>query len=260
MVSMTQQSPDSRPPLVAIIIPMKDEADNLEALFSEIDATLAGAWPFEVIAVDDGSDDATRAALRREMAKWPWLRARGHRVCAGKSAAIRTGALATAVKYIVTMDADGQNNPADVPKMIDLMHDVAQDRARDIALVCAERVGRTDSGIKRLSSRIANRVRGRLLGDNTRDTANGLKAMRRDVYLALPFFDTMHRFFPALVVRDGHAVGHIDVVDRSRRHGQSKYGIWDRLAVGLPDLFGALWLRRRRRVVPEIEEIERDSV
>lgn len=243
-------------PLVAIIIPMKDEAENLAGLFEELDDALAGAWPFEVIAVDDGSGDGTRAGLRREMARWPWLKARAHRVCAGKSAAIRTGALATGARFLVTMDGDGQNNPADIPAMIALL----ENTANPVALVCAERMGRTDSGLKRLASKIANGVRGRLLGDRTRDTANGLKAMRRDVYLALPFFDTMHRFFPALVVRDGFGVGHIDVVDRSRRHGQSKYGIWDRLAVGLPDLFGALWLRRRRKVVPIVEEISRDPV
>ncbi|MCB1492519.1 MAG: glycosyltransferase family 2 protein [Rhodobiaceae bacterium] len=250
------KSPSKEPetaPLVAIVIPMKDEADNLPGLFEEIDQALAGRWPFEVVAVDDGSEDATRDVLRMEMTRWPWLKARGHRACAGKSAAIRTGAAATGARFIVTMDGDGQNNPADVPAMIDKL----LDESRPVALVCAERTGRTDSGLKRMASKLANRVRGSLLGDNTRDTANGLKAMRRDVYLTLPFFDTMHRFFPALVAREGLGVGHIDVIDRSRRHGTSKYGIWDRLAVGVPDLFGALWLRRRRKVVPVIEEIEK---
>lgn len=256
MSSIQPEAEDRSAPLpaphVAIVIPMKDEADNLPMLFEEIDAALAGVWPFEVVAVDDGSGDATRTVLKSEMARWPWLRARGHKTCAGKSAAIRTGALASSAPFMVTMDGDGQNNPTDVPAMIALL----EDDARPVALVCAERIGRTDSGIKRLSSRFANGVRGWLLGDKTRDTANGLKAMRRDAYLALPFFDTMHRFFPALIVRDGHGVGHIDVVDRSRRHGRSKYGVWDRLAVGVPDLFGTLWLRRRRRVVPVVEEIE----
>jgi len=257
---MGEQAPHPDPhvaaPHVAIVIPMKNEADNLAGLFAEIDAACAGAWPFEVIAVNDGSTDETADVIRAEMAKWPWLRGVAHAQSAGKSAAIRSGALASRATHMVTMDGDGQNNPADVPTMIAMLDDAGA----GLSLVAAERVGRTDTGIKKMASRVANRARNALLHDNTRDTANGLKAMRRDAYLALPFFDTMHRFFPALMVRDGLKVGHLDVVDRERRFGQSKYGILDRLAVGIPDLLGMVWLRRRRRVVPRVTEITRDPV
>jgi dolichol-phosphate mannosyltransferase len=241
-------------PNFSIVIPAKDEAENLPGLFDEIAEALRGL-PFEVIVVDDGSSDGTAAVMRAEMARRPWLRALRHRESAGKSAALRSGVLAARAPIIVTMDGDGQNNPADVPRMLDLMAG-----GGGIALVAAERRGRTDSGLKQLASQVANAVRARLLGDGTRDTANGLKAIRRDVFLALPFFDTMHRFLPALVVRDGLRVGHVEVTDRARRHGRSKYGVLDRLAVGLPDLFGVWWLRRRRRAVPWVEEIRVDQI
>lgn len=242
-------------PLIAVLIPARDEAENLPGLLVEIDAALSSKWPFEVIIIDDGSTDHTGEILIREMERWPWLRAFRQVPSAGKSTAVRTAALATDAPIIVSMDGDGQNNPADIPEMINLL----RDKDNPVALVCAERLERTDPDMKKIASRIANAIRSRLLHDQTRDTGNGLKAMWRDAFLALPFFNTMHRFVPALVVRDGLGVGHIDVVDRERRHGESKYGILDRAIVGLPDLLGALWLRRRRGVIPKVTEIQKPS-
>ncbi|MEM6616948.1 MAG: glycosyltransferase family 2 protein [Pseudomonadota bacterium] len=239
-------------PDLSVIIPAKNEAENLPDLLSEIEDALRADLAFEVLVVDDGSDDHTEAVVRDHMAERPWLRLIKHDRSAGKSAAVRSGAFAATGEFVVTLDGDGQNNPADVPRMIEIL----KEPNTRVALVAAERVGRTDTVIKKLASRFANSLRSAVLHDKTRDTANGLKAMRRDAYLRLPFFDTMHRFFPALIVREGFEVGHIDVVDRPRRHGQSKYGILDRALVSIGDMVGLFWLIRRRKIIPAVEIVE----
>ena len=153
--------------------------------------------------------------------------------------------------YIATLDGDGQNNPAFIPGMIELLQ-AGGDR---VGIVQGQRVGRKDTAFKRWQSRNANRIRGAILQDGTRDTGCGLKAFRRDVYLLLPYFDAIHRFMPALVKREGYAVAHLDVVDRPRHSGVSNYGFWGRLKLGALDLCGVWWLLKRKKPTPQVQEI-----
>jgi glycosyltransferase involved in cell wall biosynthesis len=178
------------------------------------------------------------------------LRQIRHEKSAGQSAAVRTGVRAARGNIVVTLDGDGQNDPAFIPAMVRAL----EAGAPRTGLVAGQRVGRKASGFKKLQSRIANSVRGAVLRDGTRDTGCGLKAFRRDVFLALPYFDGLHRFLPALVRREGYAIGYVDVVDRPRAHGVSNYGLWDRLWVGILDLAGVWWLIRRKKRVPEVSE------
>jgi dolichol-phosphate mannosyltransferase len=154
---------------------------------------------------------------------------------------------------IVTLDGDGQNDPAFIPALIAAL----EEGTPRVGLVAGQRVGRKASGFKQMQSRVANAVRSAVLKDGTRDTGCGLKAFRRDLFLALPYFDGLHRFLPALVRREGFDIGYVDVVDRPRRHGASNYGLWDRLWVGIFDLFGVWWLIRRKKRVPRYEEVTR---
>jgi dolichol-phosphate mannosyltransferase len=172
-------------------------------------------------------------------------------VSCGQSSAVRTGVTHARAPVAVTLDGDGQNDPAFIPAMLKVL----QAGAPRTGLVAGQRVGRKDTGFKKFQSRIANGVRGGLLRDGTRDAGCGLKAFRRDVFLALPYFDGLHRFLPALVRREGFDVGYIDVVDRPRRAGVSNYGLWDRLWVGILDLAGVWWLIRRKRRVPDVTEV-----
>ena len=238
-------------PEVSVIVPCRDEADNLAFLVDEIAAALVG-WTFEVIIVDDGSEDATAERIE-SMAEQerPWLRLVRHDVAAGQSCAIRSGLHAAAGALIATIDGDGENDPAYLPQLLAAL----KEGGGGVGLVAGQRLKRKAGPFKRLASRIANGVRSRLLGDGTRDTGCGLKAVRREVFLVLPYFDGWHRFLPALVLREGYAVTHVDVIDRNRRHGVSKYGILDRLWAGLLDLFGVWWLCRRRRRLPLVREI-----
>ena len=237
-------------PAVSIIVPVRNEAGNLAPLVAEIAAALAGRR-FEVVYVNDGSTDGTEAELRRLQAEHPWLRQMRHARSCGQSAALRTGIAAARGPAIVTLDGDGQNDPAFLPGLIDAL---AQGAPRT-GLIAGQRVGRKASGFKKLQSRIANAVRGAILRDGTRDSGCGLKAFPRELGLALPYFDGLHRFLPALIRREGFDVGYVDVIDRPRRHGVSNYGMWDRLWVGILDLAGVWWLIRRRKRVPEISEV-----
>jgi len=237
-------------PAVSVVVPVRNEADNIAPLVAEIAAALAGRR-FEVIFVNDGSTDGTEAVIKRLQATHPWLRQLRHARSCGQSAALRTGIAAARAPIIVTLDGDGQNDPAFLPKLIDAL----EQGAPRVGLIAGQRVRRKASGFKKFQSRVANAVRGAILRDGTRDTGCGLKAFPRELGLALPYFDGLHRFLPALIRREGFEVGHIDVIDRPRRHGISNYGMWDRLWIGILDLVGVWWLIRRRKRVPDISEV-----
>ena len=183
-----------------------------------------------------------------------YLRQVRHAASCGQSAAVRTGVRAAKAPIVATLDGDGQNDPAFLPALVAKLDENPQ-----VGLVAGQRVGRKDTGFKRLQSRIANGVRAVVLKDGTRDTGCGLKAFRREVFLGLPYFDGLHRFLPALVRREGYTVAYVDVIDRPRRAGISNYGLWDRLWVGILDLAGVWWLIRRRKRVPQITEVVDDA-
>ena len=193
---------------------------------------------------------APRPMLTRLKAQYPFLRRLRHAQSCGQSAAVRSGVKAARAPLVVTLDGDGQNDPAFLPAMVRAL----EGGGPGMGLIAGQRVGRKASGFKKLQSRIANTVRGAVLRDGTRDTGCGLKAFRRDLFLSLPYFDGLHRFLPALVRREGYAVGYVDVIDRPRSHGVSNYGMWDRLWVGILDLAGVWWLIRRKKRVPQVSE------
>jgi dolichol-phosphate mannosyltransferase len=237
-------------PAVSVVVPVRNEAGNIGTLVAEIGKALGGLWPFEVVYVNDGSSDGTEEELKRLMALYPWLRRVRHKQSCGQSSAVRSGVQAARAPLVVTLDGDGQNDPAFIPALIRAL-EAGNPR---IGLIAGQRIGRKASGFKKLQSRIANGVRGAVLRDGTRDTGCGLKAFRRDVFLSLPYFDGLHRFLPALVRREGYSIGYVDVVDRPRASGVSNYGLWDRLWVGILDLAGVWWLIRRKKRIPEIVE------
>jgi dolichol-phosphate mannosyltransferase len=243
--------PERAAPAVSVVVPVRNEGDNVGSLAEEIAAAMNGRWSFEVLFVNDGSTDDTAAALGRLMVERPWLRQINHATSCGQSAAVRTGVAAAQGPLVVTLDGDGQNDPSFIPALVRAL----ETGGPRVGLIAGQRVGRRASGFKRLQSRVANAVRASILRDGTRDTGCGLKAFHREVFLALPYFDGLHRFLPALVKRDGYEVGHVDVIDRPRRHGRSNYGLWDRLWVGILDIAGVWWLIRRRRRVPRISEV-----
>ena len=238
-------------PAVSVVVPVRNEAGNIAPLVDEISAALQGRWVFEVVYVNDGSSDGTEAELNRLKLVRPWLRQIKHARSCGQSAAVRTGAAAARAPIIVTLDGDGQNDPAFIPRLIEAL----QAGHPRTGLIAGQRVGRKATGFKKFQSRIANGVRGAILRDGTRDTGCGLKAFQRDVFLALPYFDGLHRFLPALVKREGRDVGYVDVVDRPRLSGTSNYGMWDRLWIGILDLAGVWWLIRRKKSMPDISEV-----
>jgi dolichol-phosphate mannosyltransferase len=237
-------------PAISVVVPARNEAGNIAPLVAEIAVALQGR-AFEIVYVDDGSNDATADELRSLMTRHPWLRLIRHAQSCGQSAALRTGIAMARAPVVVTLDGDGQNDPTFIPALIATL----AAGTPQLGLVAGQRVGRKATEFKKLQSRIANRVRAVVLRDGTRDTGCGLKAFRRDLFLSLPYFDGLHRFMPALVRREGLDIGYVDVVDRPRRHGASNYGFWDRLWVGILDLAGVWWLIRRRNRVPQAEEV-----
>ncbi len=241
-------------PAVSIVVPVRNEADNIAPLVDEIAAALDKDLAFELIYVNDGSTDRTQAELTRLMASRPWLRQIRHEISCGQSAAVSSGVIHARAAIVVTLDGDGQNDPAFIPALLEAMT-----KAPHIGLVAGQRVGRQATGFKKLQSRVANAVRSVVLRDGTRDTGCGLKAFRRDLFLRLPYFDGLHRFLPALVRREGYAIGYVDVVDRPRRAGTSNYGMWDRLWIGILDLLGVWWLIRRRRHIAQVSEVKRNA-
>jgi dolichol-phosphate mannosyltransferase len=241
-------------PRISVVVPVRNEAGNVAPLIGEIARAMAPLAPFEIVYVNDGSTDNTAAELRRLTREYPFLRVVDHAMSCGQSAAVRTGASLARGPVVATLDGDGQNDPVFLPALV-----AAIERDPTVGLVAGQRVGRKATGFKKLQSRIANAVRGAVLRDGTRDTGCGLKAVRREVFLALPYFDGLHRFLPALVRRDGYRVAYVDVVDRPRLTGTSNYGMWDRLWVGILDLMGVWWLVRRKKRVPQVSEVLRDA-
>jgi glycosyltransferase involved in cell wall biosynthesis len=245
-------NPRSGPPRISVIAPLRNEALNVEPLTGEIEAALAASESYELLFVDDGSTDGTSDAVLRLRARYPWVRLLRHQTSCGQSAAVRTGVRAARAPIVVTLDGDGQNDPAFIPKLIQALATAGP----VCGLVQGQRLRRRASGFKRLQSRIANGVRGAILSDGARDTGCGLKCFPREVYLALPFFDALHRFMPALVKREGYEVVFVDVIDRPRRAGASNYGLFDRLWIGLVDLAGVRWLIQRRKRQPVVTEAD----
>ncbi len=229
-------------PEISVVVPAKDEEGAVAALAREIDAAFAGQ-AYEMIFVDDASTDCTLAALTALKSELPALRVLAHARNAGQSRALRTGAQAARGSILVTLDGDGQNDPADAPKL------VARLRAGGpgLGLVSGMRLKRRDSWSKRLGSRIGNGVRRRLLNDDAVDTGCGLKAMWLDAYLRLPYFDHMHRYIPALIKREGLSSAFVEVSHRPRASGRSKYSNLQRLWASLGDLTGVVWLLNRAR-------------
>jgi dolichol-phosphate mannosyltransferase len=234
---------------LSVVVPVKNEEDNVEPLVREIVAALTGKAEFEIVYINDGSTDATAAVLKRLQGELPNLKVIRHKASCGQSQAVTSGVRAARYEWIATLDGDGQNDPADIPALIAALADSKQ--PANLQLLAGWRNKRKDTWIRKLSSRIANGVRSSLLKDNTPDTGCGLKLFARETFLALPNFDHMHRFLPALVLRNGGAVISVPVNHRPRERGTSKYGIHNRLWVGIVDLFGVAWLQRRVRL-PEI--------
>jgi len=232
---------------LSVVVPVKDEAGNVAPLAREIAAALKGQ-DHEILFVDDGSSDGTADALTALKSEIPQLRVLCHGRNLGQSRSIRSGVQAARGDIIVTLDGDGQNDPADIPKLLAAL-------APDVAMVSGVRVKRQDSASRRLASRLGNRFRSALLGDGATDTGCGLKAFRRSVFLDLPYFDHLHRFLIALVQRDGGKVTYVPVNHRPRLTGTSKYTNFGRLLVSLQDLLGVRWLQRRHRGRAETKEL-----
>jgi dolichol-phosphate mannosyltransferase len=237
---------------LSVVVPVHNERENLAPLVEEIVREMAVIGEYEIIYVDDGSDDGTMESLRMLAERIPELRILRHAHCCGQSTALRTGILAARGSHIATLDGDGQNDPADIPRLVAALDRLADANGR--GMVTGHRRRRQDTGWRRFSSKVANVVRGALLKDHTPDSGCGLKVFPRDLFLELPYFDHMHRFLPALVRRAGAPVISVEVNHRPRLRGTSKYGTWHRLWVGIVDLIGVMWLQRRARL-PQVREI-----
>jgi len=231
-------------PRFTVVAPMLNEAENVAQMAREIAEACAPLAPFEAIFVNDGSTDVTPARIAALRAEFPWLREVRHAAPCGQSAAVRSGVIAARAPIVCTIDGDGQNPPSEIPRLV---APLLAGRPR-LGLVAGERVARQDSKRKRFGSILANRLRARVLRDDTRDTGCGLKAFPREVFLSLPFFDHMHRYLPALVKREGWEIERIDVSHRARAAGRSKYTNLGRLMVSVMDLVGVWWLIHRRRL------------
>jgi len=226
----------------SVVVPVCNEAENVEPLAREIDAALNNR-AYEMIFVNDGSTDETAAILKKLKSSLPALRVLSHSLRSRQSAAVASGVRAARAPWVATLDGDGQNDPADIPRLIE-----ARDgpEGRGVQLIMGNRkASRKDTAFRKLQSSVANGVRSSLLGDGTPDTGCGIKLFSREVFMDLPRFDHMHRFLPALFQRHGARVVSVPVSHRPRTRGTSKYGMLNRLWVGIVDIGGVMWLRRR---------------
>ena len=239
------------PVKLSVVVPVKDEAENVAPLAREIATATASLGEHEIIFVDDGSRDDTAAVLMALKSEIPGLRVIRHAANRGQSRAIRTGVRAARGEIIATLDGDGQNDPADIPRLI-----APFDRGdASLGLVGGVRAKRQDTWSRRIASRLANRIRQTLLSDGAADSGCGLKAFRREAFLALPYFDHIHRFTITMMIREGYTVEYVTVNHRPRLHGQSKYTNFHRMLVGIDDLFGVRWLQRRMKQKTEAKEL-----
>ena len=238
---------------LSVVVPVMNEIDNIEPLISEITTVLRGREQFEIVYVDDGSTDGTQAHLVELTKSYTELKVFGHKACCGQSIAIITGVYKAKAPLIVTLDGDGQNDPADIPAL--LTRSRSSDNAKQ-TMVVGRRTERRDTFVRRLSSKVANSIRASMLKDQTFDTGCGLKIFPREAFLRMPQFNHMHRFLPALMIRSGGEVISVKVNHRARELGTSKYGIWNRLWVGIADIYGVMWLIRRP-VHPIVEQLKR---
>lgn len=238
-------------PQLSVVVPVFNEQDNVAPLVREILAALRGVVAFEIVYVDDRSRDGTLAALQQLRLQVPELRVLQHARQSGQSTAVRTGVKAARGEWIATLDGDGQNDPADIPKLLAERANAAE----DVKLFAGWRVNRQDSGSKRWASKWANAIRTRMLRDDTPDTGCGIKLFERAAFLDLPYFDHMHRYLPALMQRAGWKTVSVPVNHRARTTGVSKYNNLNRALVGIADLRGVAWLIRRSRITP-VREIE----
>lgn len=243
---MTQSSA----PEVSVVVPVHDEAGAVGPLVAEIAAAFAGR-AYEMIFVDDRSRDSTLIELKALKALHPQLRVLTHPANAGQSRAVRSGVLAARAPIVVTLDGDGQNPPADAPRLVQALVEAPP----EVALVGGVRASRQDTQAKRRASVWANRIRRKLLGDDADDTGCGLKAFRREAFLRLPYFDHMHRYLPALMIREGYRNRYLDVGHRHRESGRSKYTNLGRLMASLSDLLGVMWLKTRARNPGGVDEV-----
>ncbi len=233
--------------MLSVIVPVFNEAENIEPLVTEIAALKSRVPILEIIYVNDGSTDGTLAALRRMQTIEPSLRVVNQSPRSGQSCATWSGVQAATQPVCVTLDGDGQNDPEGIVQMFQTFMDAS--RHTPHVMVAGQREKREDNIIRILSSRIANTIRARILDDGVRDTGCALKMFRRDDYLALPYFNHMHRFLAALFIRNGVTVRLSPVRHRPRTRGTSKYGVWNRVWVGIVDIFGVRWLQMRARPV-----------
>lgn len=236
---------------ISVVVPVLNERDNVETLLSEIHQVLSHQEAYEMIFVDDGSTDDTLAILQQAMRSYPSLKVLKHQRSSGQSRAIHSGVQAARFPWIVTLDGDGQNDPADIPKLIEVLRETDE---KELWMLTGFRFQRSDTGWRRFSSKFANGVRKAILHDHTPDTGCGLKLFRRDKFLELPYFDHNHRFLPALIQMAGGQVLSVKVNHRPRKFGKSKYGTLDRLMVGIVDLLGVIWLKKRHSL-PVISEV-----
>jgi glycosyltransferase involved in cell wall biosynthesis len=236
---------------ISIVVPVRNEADNIAPLIEEIAAALDGRWAYEIVYVNDGSTDATAERLAAARAQRANLREIRHARSGGQSAAVRSGVRAARGAIVATLDGDGQNNPAFLPALISAL----EQGGAQVGLVAGQRVGRKDTGFKKMQSRVANAVRNSILQDGTRDTGCGLKAFRREAFLRLPYFDHIHRYLPALMRREGFEIAFRPVNHRHRQTGASKYTNLGRLWASLSDLFGVVWLQSRARNPGAVDEV-----
>lgn len=237
---------------ISVVVPVHNETDNVGTLIAEIHQALNTQDAYEMLFIDDGSTDDTLLKLKQALQNYPALRVLRHQYSCGQSRAIHSGVMAAQYDWIATLDGDGQNDPADIPNLIMTL---SEHNADKLWMLAGFRHQRNDTGWRRFSSKFANAIRQAFLHDQTPDSGCGLKLFRRDKFLALPYFDHIHRFMPAMIRMAGGEVISVKVNHRARNHGQSKYGTLDRLMAGIVDLLGVIWLKKRHSL-PLISEVK----